>query len=173
MVSLPCLDATLLTIVGDGRADLCMVNPDTGEVTGWLNTGVDHVPDYYRIPGILATGASKGENDIVFMGDFTGEGRADYMLVHENAEVTGFINRLRSDRVAPNWSLSVTVAAGPDGVDQDAVRMIDMDGDGQVDYITLGSKGQVNFWRNKGTGGKWQEGEGVFLCDCESSIFVS
>lgn len=170
MVSVELIRKTLLTISGDGRADFCMVNLDTGEVTGWLNRGVGKVPEYYRIPDFIATGDSKGEDDYVFLTDFTGEGRADYVLVHKNGDVTGFINRRDSDSVAPRWSFSVPVVTGVDEPDQDAVRMIDMDGDGKADYVGINHQGAVTMWRNKSTGGKYQKGDGVFLCDCEFPI---
>jgi hypothetical protein len=138
-------------------------------MTAWINNGADDVPDWYKI-GDIATGASKSEDDIVLLGDFTGNGRADYMLVGKDAKVTGFLNRLQIDTIVPRWSVSNVVAEGPDGVDQDSVRLVDMTGNGQVDYMAVGEKGKLTFWENKGTGGKYQEGEGVVLCDCESQL---
>lgn len=103
----------------------------------------------------------------MILGDFTGEGRADYMLVDKDSKVTGFINRLQPHSVAPRWSLPVTVAKGRDDIDINSVRMVDMNGDGKVDYIALGGKGKISYWRNKSSGGRSQPGEGVFLCDCK------
>lgn len=45
-----------------------------------------------------------------------------------------------------------------------------MTGDGKVDYLLVdGKTGKITLWENTGTNGKYQPGEGVFLCDCESS----
>lgn len=99
--------------------------------------------------------------------DFTGEGRGDYMLVGKGGKVTDFINRLQATTVAPRWSPATTVATGPSGVDQEDVRFIDMDGDGKADYVTVDNKGKVSVWLNKSTGGRFQPGEAVFLCDCK------
>jgi hypothetical protein len=140
----------------------------------WINNGADVVPDWYKLDEI-GDGTTATENDIVFLGDFTGNGRADYMIVGEDAKVTGLANRLQVDTIVPQWHTPVIVADGSDDVDQESVRLVDMTGNGQVDYMAVGAKGKLTFWENKGTGGKYQEGEGVILCDCESSLscFVS
>lgn len=155
--------------IGDGRADLCHVNPDTGAVTAWLNTGVGKVPNWHKL-GVIATGQSKKENDTVLLADFTGEGRGDYMLVGDGGKVTGFINRLQATTVAPRWSKALSVAAGPSAVNRDDVHFIDMDGDGKADYVAINTQGKVTVWLNKSTGGRYQPGEGVFLCDCKTIV---
>ncbi|CAM1506043.1 Fc.00g056840.m01.CDS01 [Cosmosporella sp. VM-42] len=151
---------------GDGRADLFIVSPTTGAVTAWLNTGADIIPDYHKL-GVIASGASETSGDKVVLGDFTGEGRADYMIIGEGGKVTGLINRLQEMTLEPRWLPAVTIADGPDGVDQDEVRMVDMTGNGKVDYLSVSSSGKVSLWENLSTGGKYQIGEGVFLCDLD------
>lgn len=61
----------------------------------------------------------------------------------------------------------ITLADGPEGAESDEVRLADMTGDGKVDYMLVDEDGKVTLWENKGTGGKYQPGEGVVLCDCE------
>ncbi|KAH7252987.1 hypothetical protein B0J15DRAFT_466831 [Fusarium solani] len=73
---------------GDHRADLCLVNQDSGEVKAWINNGASIMPDWYRLDTI-ATGASKAPDDSVILGDFTGEVRADYMMVGADGKVVG------------------------------------------------------------------------------------
>ncbi|KAI1428363.1 SGNH hydrolase-type esterase domain-containing protein [Xylaria sp. FL1777] len=157
----------MVDIDGDGRDDFCLVNQSTGEVTAWLNTGADVVPDYYKL-GVIATGGSASKGDTVFLGDLTGEGRADYMIVGDGGKVNGLINRLQATTLAPRWLAAFTFAEGPDGAEQDQVRLVDMTGDGKVDYLLVDEKtGKVTLWENLGTGGKYQPGEGVVLCDLD------
>lgn len=160
----------LIEFQGDGRDDFLIVSRKTGEVTAWLNTGSDSIPDYHKI-GVIATGASQSDGDVVILGDLTGEGRADYMMVGVGGKVNGLINRRQETSMVPRWSQMFNVAAGPDGARSDQVRLVDMTGDGKVDYLLVDEKtGKVTLWENTGTGGKWQPGDGVFLCDCKCSI---
>ncbi|KAI0451451.1 SGNH hydrolase-type esterase domain-containing protein [Xylaria acuta] len=157
----------MVDLDGDGRADFCLVNQNAGEVTAWLNTGADIVPDYYKL-GVIATGSSASKGDTIFLGDLTGEGRADYMIVGDGDKVNGIINRLQATTLAPRWLEAFTFAEGPDGAKQDQVRLVDMTGDGKVDYLLVDEKtGKVTLWENLGTGGKYQPGEGVVLCDLD------
>ncbi|KAL5341746.1 hypothetical protein BJX70DRAFT_395479 [Aspergillus crustosus] len=155
-------------IDGDGRADFLLVNPKTGGTTGWLNTGADVVPDYYKL-GIIATGGSAVPGTTAYFGDFTGEGRADYMIVGEGGKVKALTNRLQPASLIPRWLGVFVLAEGPDGAEQEEVRLVDMTGDGKVDYLLVDKKGKVTLWENQGTGGKYQPGEGVILCDRKSA----
>ncbi|KAJ5377735.1 uncharacterized protein N7496_005144 [Penicillium cataractarum] len=157
----------MVDIDGDGRADFCLVNQSTGEVTGWLNTGADVMPDYYKL-GVIATGGSAAPGTTVYLGDFTGEGRADYMIAGEGGKVKAMTNRLRETTLIPRWLDAFVLAEGPDGAEQDQVRLVDMTGDGRVDYLLVDeTTGKVTLWENNGTGGKYQPGEGVILCDLD------
>ncbi|KAH7244874.1 hypothetical protein B0J15DRAFT_500889 [Fusarium solani] len=157
----------MVDIDGDGRDDFLIVSKKTGEVTAWLNTGGEAMPDYHKI-GIIATGASQSDGDTVILGDLTGEGRADYMMVGVGGKVNGLINRRQETSMVPRWSQMFNVAAGPDGAKSNQVRLVDMTGDGKVDYLLVDEKtGEVTLWENLGTGGKWQPGDGVFLCDLD------
>ncbi|CAM1503527.1 Fc.00g011180.m01.CDS01 [Cosmosporella sp. VM-42] len=159
----------LADIDGDGRADLLIVSPTTGAVTAWLNTGADIIPDWHKL-GIIASGATASSGDTVVFGDFTGEGRADYMIIGDGGKVIGLVNRLSETTLAPRWLSAITFAEGPDDIEQEEVRLVDMTGDGKVDYLSVSSKGKVILWENKGSGGKYQPGEGVFLCDLDGDL---
>ena len=156
--------AAKLTFSGDGRADFLIVDPNSGTVTAWLNGGPATLPQYYKI-GIIATGQSKTVNDVVILGDFTGNGLADYMLVGKNGKVTGLANFIQERAFVPSWQSKVTIAEGPDGATQQYVRLVDLNGDGKVEYVLLDKDGGSEIWFDKGTGGKWQVGDGVFLAD--------
>lgn len=138
-------------------------------MTGWLNTGAGVVPDYHKL-GVIATGASATKGEKIILGDFTGEGRSDYMIVGSGGKVDGLVNRLQQKTMIPRWLETITIAEGPDSAKQDQVRFADMTGDGKTDYMLVDEKtGKVTLWENVGTGGKYQPGEGVFLCNCESA----
>ena len=126
------------------------------------------MPVYWKL-GIIAEGTAPGSK--VHLGDYTGEGRADYMTVSVNGKVDGWTNRLQEQSgLVPRWLRPFTLAEGPDGAKSDDVRLIDITGDGKVDYLLIDEKtGKVELWENTGTGGKYQPGEGVFLCDCRSN----
>ncbi|KAL3454210.1 hypothetical protein BJX65DRAFT_301996 [Aspergillus insuetus] len=157
----------MVDIDGDGRADFCIVDLSTGEVTAWLNTGADIMPDYYKL-GVIASGGSAAPGTTVYLGDFTGEGRADYMIAGEGGKVKALVNRLHETTLIPRWLEVFILAEGPDGAEQDQVRLVDMTGDGRVDYLLVDEKtGKVTLWENNGTGGKYQPGEGVILCDLD------
>ena len=151
-------------VAGDGRADLLIVDNDTGAVTAWLNGGPSAMPDWLKI-GVIATGASKTVNDVVIMGDFTGNGMADYMLVGKNGEVTGRANFMQESSLIPRWDGKVTIAEGSEGATQQYVRLMDVNGDGKVDYLLYDKDGGSRLWLNAGKGGKWQVGDGAFLAD--------
>lgn len=117
---------------------------------------------------MIATGATATVNDIVIFADVTGEGRADYLLLGQTGKVTGFVNRVQEKSLVPGWSQPLTIAAGPTGANKFIVAFADMTGDGKADYLLVDSKtGDVTLYENTGTGGKYQAGEGVFLCDCK------
>ncbi|KAI0908236.1 hypothetical protein F4823DRAFT_599838 [Ustulina deusta] len=155
----------MVDLDGDGRDDLCYVVAN-GETRAWLNTGAGVIPDYYPLNEIAA-GASVSLGDKVYLGDFTGEGRADYMIVGDGGKVYGLVNRLQQTTLAPRWLGSIVLAEGPAGAKQEEVRLVDMTGDGKVDYLLVGENGKVTLWENIGTGGKYQPGEGVVLCDLD------
>ncbi|CAM1501517.1 Fc.00g035010.m01.CDS01 [Cosmosporella sp. VM-42] len=157
----------MVDLDGDGRDDFCIVDKTTGAVTAWLNTGAASVPDYHKL-GVIATGASASKGDTIRLGDLTGEGRADYMVISSGGKVTALVNRLQETSMAPRWLPAFTLADGPDGTKQDQVRLVDMTGDGKIDYLLIDEKtGKVTLWENAGLGGKYQPGEGVILCDLD------
>ncbi len=137
-------------------------------MTAWLNRGGALKPDYYKL-GIIATGQAPGSK--VRVGDFTGEGRADYMTIGIDGKVHGSVNHLQAEAgLVPRWLPSFVLAEGPSGADRDSVFLVDMTGDGKLDYLLVDEDtGKVVLRENIGKGSKYQPGEGVILCDCKSS----
>ena len=94
------------------------------------------------------------------------------MIVGDGGKVNGFVNRLQETTMVPRWLETITIAEGPDGAKQDQVRLVDISGDGKADYLLVDKKtGKITLWENTGTGGKYQLGEGVIQCDCESVLY--
>ncbi len=91
------------------------------------------------------------------------------MTVGVDGKVHGSTNRLQPEAgLVPRWLEPLVFAEGPSGAERDDVRLVDLTGDGKVDYLLVDKKtGKVELWENTGKGGKYQKGEGVFLCDCK------
>ncbi|KAL4931956.1 FG-GAP repeat domain-containing protein [Aspergillus undulatus] len=53
----------------------------------------------------------------------------------------------------PRWLPAFTLAEGPDGAVKEKVRLVDMTGDGKVDYLYVDSDGKITMRENLGTGG--------------------
>ncbi|KAI0531835.1 hypothetical protein GGR58DRAFT_508047 [Xylaria digitata] len=137
----------------DGRDDLMIVDQSTGEVTAWLNTGTGDMPSYSSI-GVIVTTGTGGAGDMAILGDVTGGGRADFMTVGGGGKTKGLINCPETTAQPPRFVSPFTFAAGPSGAEQDAVRLVDMTGDGRLDYLLVDEKtGKVTLWENNGSGG--------------------
>ncbi|KAM0268869.1 hypothetical protein ACHAQH_009902 [Verticillium albo-atrum] len=158
---------------GDGRDDFLLINQDTGEVRGWVNRGDKDLGDFpsFHALGVIASGRSHEDGvDKVILGDFTGKGRVDYLLVKAGGRTTGFINRLQKGSMIPAWDPEITVAGGPKGANarQAMVRLADLDGDGVMDYLLVDEEsGEVRIWQNLSTSGKYQAGEFTIFTDLD------
>ncbi|PVH73583.1 carbohydrate esterase family 3 protein [Cadophora sp. DSE1049] len=153
-------------IDGDGRADYSIIHPVTGSVTSWLNGGVGEKP-VWRPLGVIAPGVSPPQEGFkVHLGCFTGSGRADYMWVNAQGQVTGYTNNRREGaNLNPLWKPQGFIAVGV-GEPREVVRLTDFDGDGMIDYLTVQrERGETRLWINGGSCGKYQAGDGIFLCD--------
>jgi hypothetical protein len=132
---------------GDGRVDFLIVDPDSGKLTARFNGGAEDMPDWQKL-GVIATGGSVASRDILRLGDFTCEGRADYMAVGADRKVNGYVNRLQeASGLIPRWLVPLTVASGPDGATRDAVRLVDLTGTGKVDYLLVDEARKVELWK--------------------------
>lgn len=65
---------------------------------GWVNRGdkrLGNFPSFHSLDRIASGRSHKDGVDKVIIGDFTGKGRVDYILVKAGGRTTGFINRLQ------------------------------------------------------------------------------
>ncbi|MGW3078268.1 FG-GAP-like repeat-containing protein [Kitasatospora sp. NPDC001132] len=75
---------------GDGKADYIVVGAD-GSVNVWLNRGGDQVAPWEPV-GRVAAGLTT-DNNAVFLTDFTGDGRADYLWNAGDGSTSAYANK--------------------------------------------------------------------------------
>ncbi|MEU3752397.1 FG-GAP-like repeat-containing protein [Streptomyces olivoreticuli] len=140
-------------INGDGKADYLVVH-DNGSVDAWINNGGTNHGGWTE-QGTFATGVGQ-PGDKVRFADINGDGKADYLIVHDNGSVDAWINNGGTNH--GGWTEQGTFATGV-GEPGSKVRFADINGDGKADYLTLQDDGVVNAWiNNGGTGhGGWTE----------------
>lgn len=86
---------------------------------------------------VIAVPANTGNVKAVAIGDVDGDGRADLVVSCENAareRIGVYWLRQDGDRSAPSWT-AYNVAGEP-GIKFDLVRLLDLDGDGDLDVLT-------------------------------------
>lgn len=146
--------------VGDGKADYLWVNPDTGELTCWINNypglyspaGTNQAP---RI-GIIADGAGPGNQ--VFFADMNGNGKADYLVVDPNTgSVTVYWNEGPDPTAENGWRFNPggIIATGVEHANLATLRFADTNGDGRADYVVAGVDGSLVNYINEGQPGDY------------------
>ncbi|KFY32373.1 hypothetical protein V493_00257 [Pseudogymnoascus sp. VKM F-4281 (FW-2241)] len=149
-------------IDGDGRDDYLWVGTD-GKVLFYRNIGLapDEGPNagkiQYEPHGVIATGVGATGDQIRFA-DLDGDGRAEYIWVHDNGAVTVWWNGGFDQNSNPkvNWfpGSGEVVASGIG--DGQGVRFADINGDGKADFIHLAKDGAMTLYMNLGRQGtKW------------------
>ncbi|WP_354644331.1 FG-GAP-like repeat-containing protein [Kitasatospora camelliae] len=79
----------LADINGEGRADYNVINPN-GSITTYLNNGGDGHGGWTNY-GQAATGTTTNQNAVTLT-DFTGDGRADYLVTNPDGSVNAYAN---------------------------------------------------------------------------------
>ncbi|WP_285483798.1 FG-GAP-like repeat-containing protein [Amycolatopsis sp. NBRC 101858] len=145
---------------GDGRADYVVVHPDSS-VTAYLNGGVPSPPGSAAIPwtplGLIAGGVDGGipAGGKILFADLNGDGRADYVVVHPDSSVTGYLNGgvPSSPGSGPiPWTPLGQVASGVQGgiPRGGAIDFADLNGDRRADYIVVRSDSSADGYLNGG-----------------------
>ncbi|KAJ7650756.1 hypothetical protein FB45DRAFT_730871 [Roridomyces roridus] len=146
---------------GDGRAEYLWVDIQ-GATTAFLNlgssqTGTNAGQVGWLPSGVIATGVGAARHQVQFA-DLNGDGRAEYLWVHDDGSVDAWLN-LGGPDDGPNaakvsWFPAGTVATGI-GKDGAGVRFADLNGDGRADYLWLDENGAMTAYLNLGsaTGG--------------------
>lgn len=143
-------------INGDGLADYLWLDPTTGDVTCYLNTGplnkgsaTDAGKVGWVSKGIIATGfTSRGDLSSARFADMNGDGRMDYcVLSFVNGNVTAWYNNPGTNG-SIIWTPVGEIAKGV-GDDGRTVQFGDLNGDGRWEYLDVNStSGAVNAWLN-------------------------
>ncbi|CAG8973853.1 hypothetical protein HYALB_00005599 [Hymenoscyphus albidus] len=135
-------------IDGDGRADYLYINK-TGAVAAFLNVGEGNNISWLP-QGQIAT-AVGGDRGNIHLADINGDGRADYLWVHNNGSVDCWLNMgLKAGKVTWHKKQTIAVGFGNDGA---GVRFADLNGDGRAEYIYVNSNISVVVWLNEGSPG--------------------
>ncbi|KAM7185430.1 hypothetical protein V8F20_011802 [Naviculisporaceae sp. PSN 640] len=164
-------------IDGDGRLDYCVV-AGSGDIYCWRNGGVGEKPAYWQDLGQgrpVFTGKGMGNIDGVRLVDINGDSRADWLWLDDTGKVTTYINQRGAEKgMVPFWD-EAGVTHGGMGVAgaRSQIRFARIYGSGRADYVyikclTLNNTRcdyEVDVWRNTGSGGAHQKGDGVFWCD--------
>ncbi|KAJ7484861.1 hypothetical protein B0H11DRAFT_1722751 [Mycena galericulata] len=142
---------------GDGRAEYLWLDTN-GVTTAFLNlgssaTGIDAAQVQWLPSGVIATGVGAARHQVQFA-DLNGDGRAEYLWVHDDGSVDAWLNLGGPDdgpdaaKVA--WSPSGTVATGI-GEPGAGVRFADLNGDGRAEYLWLDEDGAMTAYLNLGS----------------------
>ncbi|KAJ7754555.1 SGNH hydrolase-type esterase domain-containing protein [Mycena metata] len=132
-------------LTGDGRAEYLWLDIN-GVTTGFLNSGGPDTVGFLP-QGVVATGVGAKREQVHFA-DLNGDGRAEYLWVHDNGSVNGWFNAGGRDD-GPNaakikWVAQGTVATGIGR----GVRFADLNGDGRSEYLYLEEDGAMSAWLN-------------------------
>ncbi|KAJ6595095.1 SGNH hydrolase-type esterase domain-containing protein [Mycena vulgaris] len=142
---------------GDGRAEYLWLDTK-GATTAFLNlgsgqTGINAGQVQWLSSGVIAAGVGAARHQVQFA-DLNGDGRAEYLFVHDDGSVDAWLNLGGPDN-GPNaakvgWSPSGTIAAGI-GKDGAGVRFADLNGDGRAEYLYLDENGAMTAYLNLGS----------------------
>jgi hypothetical protein len=144
---------------GDGRVEYLYVDEDTGAVTAYLNLGspnpnpLDAGQVDWLDQGVIALGVG-GVRDQIRFADLDGDGKADYLWVHDDGSVDAWLNLGGPDDGADaakvSWLAQGEIA---DGIGKDGTNVVfaDVNGDGRADYLWLDpNSGDVTAYLNTG-----------------------
>ena len=136
-------------INGDRKADYLVVRSN-GSVEAWLNgwPTLDEVGYYWWQQGVIATGVGAPDVNIRFA-DLTGDGRADYLLLHDDSAVNLWANIGRNPVDGLwYWFPQGKVATGV-GVSGGRIQFADLNADNREDYLDVDpTTGATRAWIN-------------------------
>ncbi|KFY17433.1 hypothetical protein V492_00682 [Pseudogymnoascus sp. VKM F-4246] len=165
-------------IDGDGRLDYCVV-AGNGDIRCWRNGGLTDVPEYWQDLGKVSPGRNLDDINSVRFVDLNGDARSDLLYVDKEGQVNTFINqRGDGDGMAPKWlSSGVThVGQGEDTKGRTNIIFGQLYSE-RADYVYIqrtgadtGSKATTVIpWKNEGSGGKHQKGDGAHWGDMDGN----
>ncbi|KAJ6557559.1 SGNH hydrolase-type esterase domain-containing protein, partial [Mycena capillaripes] len=155
---------------GDGRAEYLWLDGN-GATTAFLNlgstqSGINAGQVQWLGSGLIATGVSALRHQVQFA-DLNGDGRAEYLWVHDDGSVDAWLNLGGPDNgpdaanVAWFPSGSIASGIGKDGTGMRlqvthlflyrlGVRFADLNGDGRAEYLYLDKNGAMTAFTHTG-----------------------
>jgi len=112
----------------------------TGDCSDAANRWIDR--------GQIATGVGAPANSVRFA-DIDGDGRDDYLVLHDNGALDAWINAGGDTPGQPGWIPRGQIASGV-GAPAYRVQLADIDGDRRDDYLVVHDNGAVDAWINAG-----------------------
>ncbi|KAL8758639.1 MAG: hypothetical protein Q9199_001317, partial [Rusavskia elegans] len=157
-------------INGDGRPDYLdvEVKNSNGGLDAYLNIGKPKTIDgiQWKPVGHIAQGFGSGD---IAIKDINGDGREDYLqwTSDNKGGLTGYLNYRTEKEGQPGWASTggIGSVAGGTGRSSKWSHLADLTGDGKVDYIVVGDKGELDVYINKGTADTSVIGDSVMLAD--------
>ncbi|KAL4861685.1 SGNH hydrolase-type esterase domain-containing protein [Aspergillus spectabilis] len=135
---------------GDGLDDYLVLDPETGELTAYLNEGADEdfVNNWRWNPiGSIATGLGPGAN--VRFADIDGDGFDEYIFLKDNGGTVIYRNVFNDDTPDTQWRAMPEADASGIGQRPEEISFHDINGDGKADYVwTRASDGAAWYWQN-------------------------
>ena len=115
-----------------GRADYLWVNPKTGAVIAYLNTGHGNAQRWAPVNNGKHIAAGGGSGGRVFFADINGDRRADYIYVHKDGKVVWWQNDGPSARASVGWKWHgpIVLQVGIKNANPKNVLFGDLNGDG-------------------------------------------
>jgi hypothetical protein len=141
----------------DGRADYLWVD-DKGAVTAYINsgssdTGANAGKVGWLPQGVIASGVGANRSSVHFA-DINGDGRAEYLWVHDDGSVDCWLNAGGPDKRANagkvTWIPQGKIATGI-GKDGAGFRFADLNGDRRAEYLYVHDDGSVEAYLNLGS----------------------
>lgn len=127
-----CLDAA-----GNTNIYRTVVGVGTPQPLGWATTA-----------NIDMGGRPGFPRSRVRIADIDGDGRADYLIIHNNGNIEGWRSGGVGDYVEM-WQHLGIVSSGKSFADLDGIRFVDINGDGRSDLMWVSDRGQVTTWINQ------------------------
>ncbi|KAK7955848.1 carbohydrate esterase family 3 protein [Apiospora aurea] len=140
-------------IDGDGMDDYLVLDPKTGALKAYLNTGPDPTPGAtdtwpWKPIGTIATGLGPGHR--VRIADIDGDGRDDYIFLKPNGGTTIYRNVYSPTNDGPKYRALPAADASGIGQSPEEIQFVDINGDGKADYVwTSRLDGRARVWYNE------------------------
>ncbi|KAJ6600731.1 hypothetical protein B0H10DRAFT_2083067 [Mycena sp. CBHHK59/15] len=136
---------------GDGRAEYLWLDTK-GATTAFLNLGSSATGSMASL-WVIATGVGAARHQVQFA-DLNGDGRAEYLWVHDDGSVDAWLNLGGPDdgpdAAKVTWFPAGSIATGI-GEDGAGVRFADLNGDGRAEYLWLDENGAMTAYLNLGS----------------------